>query len=427
MGKALLASVAMIACLLCVFMVTSSEDTTVLMEAEAEAVTKMYSDKLSMLQVAGAGQQAAILNAIVELRAYSELAYDKAEDYKNQHSNSDMGLLSFILEFAKEAEKMKDEEGDKNDRDTARRNAEKKAKKKALLAQDKDVDQALIEGRDPNPIRDRHDIDGCLVGREEWCESLNKCLSTKGQAVCPPEAPPYNVIIEYSKAIGKIRYQSRRGIGHYLAENLDNAIMSGTSPITKFDRNRKPVIGFNSKVLGMLDMPGYFYMVSVPRAEFETRKRRVAKASSSANVAAAADWLSKGSQGKYRSFMEKQQAIKDAKVSEFSKEAIDAAKNAIHKQFEEQEGDKDLYMRLHGLAAKGINAAEKIPSPELRSQDQIAIDAQKAAAEWVKKHGTRVEAESQAALAAKKKAEEDAWKTKVEAESKKEEAIVPEA
>jgi len=396
-GKALVAGLVMVGCLACVFLVTSSEDTVLIeAETEAKATAALYEEKLGLIQKADPAMRAKILEAIVDLRAYSEIAYDAVEEYKKQNANTDMGLLEFVLQFAKGAEKIADDAGDKADRDRERKKTEAKAKKKAILSQDRDVDQALIEGRDPLPIRDGHDVDGCVALTEVWCESLNKCQSKKGEAVCPPYAPPYNVVVDYAKAIGKVRVTTPRGLGHYLAQHLDQAIMSGVSPIAKFPRFGKPVAGFDSKVLGLVELPKYFYMISTPFSKYESRRHKVKKDSSSADVAAAAMWLSKGSSDQYKTFMQRQQDIKNDKIEKYYEETASKSQKAIHKQFEKQVGDKDLYLRLHGLAAKGLNAAGSVDPPELRSQEQVAADAKKAAAEWVKANSAdAVEQESE--------------------------------
>merc|ERR1711939_873472 len=113
-----------------------------------------------------------------------------------------------------------------------------------------------------------------------------------------------NIIEDYAKTTGGLRAYFNRGIGKYILEHLDHAIMKGDGAV-KVKKNviGKYVAGFDGNALGFKSSPHYFRKLSVGLSAYQHHRVKVDAASKGADAEAAAAWLMKGAHKKYKSFL----------------------------------------------------------------------------------------------------------------------------
>merc|ERR1711959_409200 len=135
-----------------------------------------------------------------------------------------------------------------------------------------------------------------------------------------------NIVSDYAKTTGGLRAYFNRGIGKYILEHLDHAIMKGDGAV-KVKKNvvGKYVAAFSGRALGFKSSPHYFRKLSVILSAYQAKKVKVDAASKGADAEAAAAWLMKGAHKKYKSFLARIKAQVKAKSERLWKKVIASA------------------------------------------------------------------------------------------------------
>merc|ERR1711939_848799 len=113
-----------------------------------------------------------------------------------------------------------------------------------------------------------------------------------------------NIVTDYAKVTGKLRATYKRGIGRYIIDNLDRAVVFGRGIVmVKRDIRGAWRAFFNSRKLQFMDQPAYFRRLAVRLSDYEAAKGKVSSASSGADAEAASAWLRKRTKSEYKSFL----------------------------------------------------------------------------------------------------------------------------
>jgi len=341
-------------------------------QVENDAVHMSQSDTLDQTteELASAADHAKMLKNICRVRSFSELAYDKALDLKNSRARS--ALLDFIVHFAKDAITEKDSvEEAQSVRQSKEIVYKQKSNQKARVQKKVDTDEYFLLRNLPFPKASASDT-----------SAVNK------EAVGTPIT--FNVVIDYAKAIAATKVKFNRGINKYILSHLTEAIVKGEDVLGEKPNSvthRLGKITFNSKLLGFVSTPRYFKKLAVKSVAFYKGYEACMSKSKSADVLAATAWLKSGAAKKYKTFLEREEDKKNAKIAAFEHEKDSSALANIKKAFAKATGDtKNLFARLAPLPEAGSEGASTVEPPSIRSPATVNKDAIKASQAWVKEN-----------------------------------------
>jgi hypothetical protein len=322
------------------------------------------------------------LKNICKLRAFAELAYDKANEMKLTRSSADAGLISFVLAFAKEAVSENDKKED--------------AKDKAVRA--KELQQKQMK-KEAHALPDEY----YLLRNLPFPANYGKAQKVVKEST--PKPYTFNVIVDYAKAVASATWADTRGFNMYLMHHLTSGVTGGKD-LTMLTHGRytlkykqPDVMTYNWAELGFTEEPFYLRKLGVSPIDWATKVEEIEKASKSADVLAATAWLHSGAKKTYTSFMGKEvakaMAIKNANFEKKYKAALDAIKvwyrdrgdmKKLLKGHEDgKEGPAGMGKVLRPLVTEGVKAAsfaKQNPVPSIQTMKQAAATA---ATEFVKK------------------------------------------
>jgi len=298
----------------------------------------------------------AVFDSIVDLRAYSELAYDKAVNLKAGGASGNTGLVNFIIDFAEAGVKARDKLLQMSDKEKE----ERKTKDGLVNSQ---VMNGLLEGVEVIP-----DI------------PIELPASAMAGIAAEASLKHYNVVVDFMKAMQKAKKSNSMGVGAYLISGLEQAIVQGKPVIDKIADSSygANIVGYDIKAVGLKTMPTYFKKLGVASTQFLGRKAQVASESQGADAMAAAAFLKNAEEGQFKSFIQQEQDKTKEKVKNYKDTVEEAALKAIQTEFESNSD-------LSSLGKSGIEAANQQPDLEIRTADQIKADAEQAAEEWASK------------------------------------------
>merc|ERR1711998_489022 len=321
------------------------------------------------------------LKNICKLRAYAELAYDKANDLKLERASADTGLLGFILGFAKEAVAQKDAK------------EEFKAKKRA-----KELTKKQEDKNKPKIIPDEF----YLLHNLNYPVSHRKAEKTVAETA--PKPYTYNVIVDYAKAVAAAEHVDKRGFNKYLIDNIAKAVKKGEDLTYHVHGKQvqKDRITFNFQALGFTEEPYYFRKIGVSPGAFASKLAEVEKASVHADVLAATLWLNQGANNAYMSFLDKEvskaNAIKKANFDAKVKAALKAItvwyrdrgswKKLLKSHENGKQGPTGMGKVLRPLVHKGIEGAtdQSVNDKPVPTYETMKKAATGAAKSFMKKH-----------------------------------------
>merc|ERR1711959_640065 len=198
-----------------------------------------------------------------------------------------------------------------------------------------------------------------------------------------------NIVMQYSQAMGKLKGKYGKGLGRYLLNHLDEAVMSSKNGAVVFYSGRtsayaqsRPVMMFSYKALALTHMPKYLLKMAVRLSKFSILQLDIAKASKNAAAKASAMWLHTGKNKHYRDFISKTitkyRKVEKANAEKVFKAALHGARKAFKKN------SKHVHPMVPGARA-GANAAATKSSFKFPSTKKIKAEARAAADKWAKK------------------------------------------
>merc|ERR1711988_1855007 len=199
-----------------------------------------------------------------------------------------------------------------------------------------------------------------------------------------PSKKAENIVTQYADVTGKLKTVYTAGIGKYLLDHCDKAVVFG-SGATVESRN---VIGawvaqFNANSLGLNSPPHYFRTLAVKLSDYQQQKIKVDALSKNADAEAAAAWLMKGTRKKYKSFLARIVAKVKARSEKLWKKVIKSAEKAEKKKWKES---KKLHFQppsgVAGASKEYARLAKKLKMPSLSEMKKAA---EKLAKQWQKR------------------------------------------
>jgi hypothetical protein len=308
---------------------------------DAEGIGYSPDEVLAMQSVSIAKRKSAkaILNSIMRLRAYCVAARDKAEDFKDSTSKTN-GIVDLIMIFGKVV--------------YAKSNPSHKVK---------------------------------LPGTDDLIPDIPVKLP-RGSYMPAKKVVVGNIVVEYARAIRKLRSQFGAGLSKYLLVHLNKAVMRGKTSLARITNNydRTKMMGFDHKVLGLQQRPRYFAKLAVPFTAYQTKLHEVVAQASNADTAAAAIWLQSGKKKAYVSFLHREVKKINSKRKEYNSRTHEDIVRYVSKEFKKaREGRTDKFIPGEVVRATVSFAdSSKVKSFKARSDKEIRKLAQKAASEWRK-------------------------------------------
>jgi hypothetical protein len=266
-------------------------------------------------------------------------AYDKADDFKNDHAKTN-GIVDFILLFGK-----------------------------VVYAKPKEHRSKKL----PN------DIPGLAV----------KLPSAASMHPHQKKTVVGNIIVDYARAMRKLKKHYNFGISKYVMLRLDNAVKSGKSDSLAHmvrTHDGAPMIGYSHKALGLTTRPRYFEKLAVPLTMYRTKAHEVMKQTRNADTAAAAMWLHSGEKGAYQSFMHREISKINVKRKIYNTKTLSTIRNYVADAFKKARSSRNSKMLPSKVAGASLRFAdsEKIKSFKSPGNNAIRKLAKQAAAVWRK-------------------------------------------
>merc|ERR1712093_669544 len=201
-----------------------------------------------------------------------------------------------------------------------------------------------------------------------------------------------NVIVEYSKAMGKTKATYKHGIGKYLLHHVDKAVIAGNGIVTTVMLKHHTMMMLNYKALGFKAAfePHYFRRTAVTISQYMRYQTQVDKVSKGADADAAAVWLRTGAHDHYKSFMAKVVAKYRAAKKKYIGKIVKGALNAERRAFKGNR--KGPTGGVHPMAPAGIlggaTIRKKLQAFKYPSEKKLKAEARAAGSAWYaeKKH-----------------------------------------
>jgi len=326
------------------------------------------------------------VNAIRSLKAYCEVAFDKAADYADStHKNALTELIIALGENQTEGGELSDEE-----------------KAKLHSQQGKNIAKDL----DANEQQDLKDWNGKLLEAKMSVKDVPHDKHIEGTATQ-----------QYHAALDKLKAKYSAGVGAYLLKAVEVAISNeGKTVISGIPNPDGPsMVGFSYTILGLSTMPSYFKDLAVRTALFEQRLAmvaggdKVAKDNEQAEKEAVKEKAAKAAENAVKEAAAKKKEAAD-KVVEKAKKAQVAAEKAEKKA---EKAEKEDAEKKKVAAEKAAKVVEKAAKAKQEAADKAEEKAEK------KEQGAK--AEEKATKEKKAAAIENAKKVSAEKNLKAEE------
>merc|ERR1711871_1937240 len=168
-----------------------------------------------------------------------------------------------------------------------------------------------------------------------------------------------NVILEFSQLFAKMSNQFKSGMGLYMLQHLNTALLTGNGIVTMKPGDDKHYI-LDYTQMGLESLPEYFYNLRVPISRFEHQKEKVKAINSHAASRASATLLLGKHQEAYDMFLDRELA-KVKKYRLHLRSVYDAALNAEKIAYTTSVEHSQHTTRLHAAvqARAGVPAAVK--------------------------------------------------------------------